>query len=270
MQWWILLLLFQTYIWLYLWHLTAIKKFKFLHHPPGARNHHYYILFLFSLLLMGIWMFYGCLMCEWHVSAVKPQSVDTVSFLHGMIMLCVSYRLVKSLCAALWGAGPVGRRLCPGLLFSLAARHLRAGLLSHLLDKFDPAAAALPGGWIFRAYLWRFLAPLYKCHLAFHRFFSNVKHCLVESGETSSVTASHCIICCFWSFDVQIAFLGLTTAERASLSHHQRKLRQNVSLRQNPYKWVAFFNFFCKLMIIMWISVEKDFGKVPKYPALLW
>lgn len=34
----------------------------------------------------------------------------------------------------------------------------------------------------------------------------------------------------------QIAFLGLTTAERTSLTLHQRKLRQSVSLRQNPYK----------------------------------
>lgn len=32
---------------------------------PGARNHHYYVLFLLSLTLMGSWMFYCCLMCEW-------------------------------------------------------------------------------------------------------------------------------------------------------------------------------------------------------------
>uniref|UniRef100_A0A8C4NPY1 Palmitoyltransferase n=1 Tax=Dicentrarchus labrax TaxID=13489 RepID=A0A8C4NPY1_DICLA len=27
----------------------------------GARNHHYFVLFLFSLMMMGAWMFYGCL-----------------------------------------------------------------------------------------------------------------------------------------------------------------------------------------------------------------
>lgn len=37
----------------------------------------------------------------------------------------------------------------------------------------------------------------------------------------------------------QIAFLGLTTVERTNLTHRQRKLRQPVSLRQNPFKWVA-------------------------------
>lgn len=34
----------------------------------------------------------------------------------------------------------------------------------------------------------------------------------------------------------QIAFLGLTTAERNTLMFQQRKLKQSVSLRQNPYK----------------------------------
>lgn len=35
---------------------------------------------------------------------------------------------------------------------------------------------------------------------------------------------------------VQISFLGLTTPEVKSLTGHQKKLRQTVSLRQNPYK----------------------------------
>ncbi|TKS70446.1 Palmitoyltransferase ZDHHC13 [Collichthys lucidus] len=49
----------------------------------------------------------------------------------------------------------------------------------------------------------------------------------------------------------QIAFLGLTTAERTSLMLHQRKLRQSVSLRQNPYNLgvvrnlVSFFQLRC-------------------------
>ncbi|XP_047437519.1 putative palmitoyltransferase ZDHHC13 [Mugil cephalus] len=49
----------------------------------------------------------------------------------------------------------------------------------------------------------------------------------------------------------QIAFLGLTTAERLNLILNQRKLRQNVSLRQNPYNMgivrnlVSFFHLRC-------------------------
>ncbi|XP_054468147.1 putative palmitoyltransferase ZDHHC13 [Anoplopoma fimbria] len=49
----------------------------------------------------------------------------------------------------------------------------------------------------------------------------------------------------------QIAFLGLTTAERTNLTLHQRKLRQPVSLRQNPYNLgvvrnlVSFFHLRC-------------------------
>uniref|UniRef100_A0A8D3E4X8 Palmitoyltransferase n=1 Tax=Scophthalmus maximus TaxID=52904 RepID=A0A8D3E4X8_SCOMX len=49
----------------------------------------------------------------------------------------------------------------------------------------------------------------------------------------------------------QIAFLGLTTAERTSLTLHQRKQRQSVSLRQNPYNLgvvrnlVSFFHLRC-------------------------
>jgi len=34
----------------------------------------------------------------------------------------------------------------------------------------------------------------------------------------------------------QVAFLGLTTVERANLTHRQRKLPQASSLRQNPFK----------------------------------
>uniref|UniRef100_A0AAQ6A400 Palmitoyltransferase n=1 Tax=Amphiprion ocellaris TaxID=80972 RepID=A0AAQ6A400_AMPOC len=49
----------------------------------------------------------------------------------------------------------------------------------------------------------------------------------------------------------QIAFLGLTTAERTNLTLHQRKLRQTGSLRQNPYNLgvvrnlVSFFQLRC-------------------------
>uniref|UniRef100_A0A668ADK8 Palmitoyltransferase n=1 Tax=Myripristis murdjan TaxID=586833 RepID=A0A668ADK8_9TELE len=60
----------------------------------------------------------------------------------------------------------------------------------------------------------------------------------------------------------QIAFLGLTTAERNTLMHHQRKLPQSISLRQNPYNLgvmrnlVSFFQLRCcglfKPAIIDW------------------
>ncbi|KAM4603126.1 putative palmitoyltransferase ZDHHC13 [Polymixia lowei] len=49
----------------------------------------------------------------------------------------------------------------------------------------------------------------------------------------------------------QIAFLGLTTAERTNLMQHQKKLPQSISLRQNPYNLgvvrnlVAFFQLRC-------------------------
>uniref|UniRef100_A0A669CB03 Palmitoyltransferase n=1 Tax=Oreochromis niloticus TaxID=8128 RepID=A0A669CB03_ORENI len=60
----------------------------------------------------------------------------------------------------------------------------------------------------------------------------------------------------------QIAFLGLTTVERTNLTHRQRKLRQPVSLRQNPFNLgvvrnlVSFFQLRCcglfKPVIIDW------------------
>ncbi|KAF7644763.1 hypothetical protein LDENG_00216270, partial [Lucifuga dentata] len=52
--------------------------------------------------------------------------------------------LVQSLCAAVRGTGPVGRRVCSDWLLSLAARHFLPGLLPHILVLHDPAAAALP------------------------------------------------------------------------------------------------------------------------------
>ncbi|XP_060733380.1 putative palmitoyltransferase ZDHHC13 [Tachysurus vachellii] len=60
----------------------------------------------------------------------------------------------------------------------------------------------------------------------------------------------------------QIAFLGLTTAERASLLHGQRKLPQAYSLRQNPFNrgvlknLVNFFQLrccgLCKPLVLDW------------------
>ncbi|XP_052418041.1 putative palmitoyltransferase ZDHHC13 isoform X2 [Carassius gibelio] len=60
----------------------------------------------------------------------------------------------------------------------------------------------------------------------------------------------------------QIAFLGLTTAERANLMHRQRKLPQAFSLRQNPFNLgvmrnlVNFFQWrccgLCKPVVLDW------------------
>lgn len=60
----------------------------------------------------------------------------------------------------------------------------------------------------------------------------------------------------------QIAFLGLTSAERANLMHRQRKLPQAFSLRQNPFNLgvvrnlVNFFQWrccgLCKPMVLDW------------------
>lgn len=62
--------------------------------------------------------------------------------------------------------------------------------------------------------------------------------------------------CCWSSITLlvqlyQISFLGLTTPEVKSLTGHQKKLRQTVSLRQNPYNLgvlrnlVSFFHLRC-------------------------
>uniref|UniRef100_A0A7N8YPC6 Palmitoyltransferase n=1 Tax=Mastacembelus armatus TaxID=205130 RepID=A0A7N8YPC6_9TELE len=129
----------------------------------GARNHHYFVLFLLSLVLMGAWMFYGCLMyCSAHcVLHYEKQG------LWGMLSALVS-------CSP-WV-------LC---IFLLAFYHTCWSGLTLLLQLY------------------------------------------------------------------QIAFLGLTTAERTNLTLHQRRLRQSVSLRQNPYNLgvvrnlVSFFQLRC-------------------------
>ena len=114
---------------------------------PGARNHHYFVLFLFSLMMMGAWMFYGCIVCEWLningliTASGKVLDLDRIK----MLGLCVFFRLVDSLRAALWGSGPVGSGVWPGQLLSMAAQHLPAGLLSRLLVRLGPGDTALPG-----------------------------------------------------------------------------------------------------------------------------
>ncbi|TKS70445.1 Palmitoyltransferase ZDHHC13 [Collichthys lucidus] len=129
----------------------------------GARNHHYFILFLFSLMLMGAWMFYGCLK-YWTTHCVLHYEEQ-----------------------GLWG--------------------VVSGLVS-----CSP--------WVLAIFLLAF----------YHTCWSGLVLVLQL---------------------YQIAFLGLTTAERTSLMLHQRKLRQSVSLRQNPYNLgvvrnlVSFFQLRC-------------------------
>ncbi|KAI4830544.1 hypothetical protein KUCAC02_002168 [Chaenocephalus aceratus] len=140
----------------------------------GARNHHYFILFLFSLMLMGAWMFYGCLK-YWATHCVLHYEEQ-----------------------GLWGVVSVLVTCSPWLLsvFLLAFYHTCWSGLMLLLQLY------------------------------------------------------------------QIAFLGLTTAERTSLTMHQRKQRQPVPLKQNPYNLgvmrnlASFFQLRCcglfKPAIIDW------------------
>uniref|UniRef100_A0A8C9YWV3 Palmitoyltransferase n=1 Tax=Sander lucioperca TaxID=283035 RepID=A0A8C9YWV3_SANLU len=140
----------------------------------GARNHYYFVLFLLSLVLMGAWMFYGCL-TYWLTHCVLHYEEQ-----------------------GLWGVVSALVSCSPWLLtiFFLAFYHTCWSGLTLLLQLY------------------------------------------------------------------QIAFLGLTTAERTSLTLHQRKLRQSVSLRQNPYNLgvvrnlVSFFQMRCcglfKPAIIDW------------------
>ncbi|CAL8351601.1 unnamed protein product [Merluccius merluccius] len=128
----------------------------------GARNHHFFVLFLAALVMMGAWMFYGCLVywskhCSLHY---QEQGV------WGVLMALVN-------CSP-WVL----------LIFCLAFYHTTWSSMILLLQLY------------------------------------------------------------------QIAFLGLTTAERTNLMHHQRKLPQS-SLRQNPYNMgvvrnlASFFHLRC-------------------------
>lgn len=113
----------------------------------GARNHHYFVLFLLSFFLMGAWMFYGCL-------------------IHWSTRCALNYEE-----QGLWGA------------------------LSTLVG----------------------CSPWLLC------IFLQAFHLTCWSGSTLAVQL------------YQIAFLGLTTAERINLMHLKMKLGQPVSMRQNPY-----------------------------------
>ncbi|XP_078110001.1 putative palmitoyltransferase ZDHHC13 [Sander vitreus] len=140
----------------------------------GARNHYYFVLFLLSLVLMGAWMFYGCL-TYWSTHCVLHYEEQGLWGVVSALVSCSSWLLA---------------------VFFLAFYHT----------------------------CWSGLILLLQLY--------------------------------------QIAFLGLTTAERTSLTLHQMKLRQSVSLRQNPYNLgvvrnlVSFFQVRCcglfKPAIIDW------------------
>ncbi|XP_054627754.1 putative palmitoyltransferase ZDHHC13 [Dunckerocampus dactyliophorus] len=140
----------------------------------GARNHVYFVLFLLSLMLMGFWMFYGCLTywsthCKLHY---EEQGLVGVAF---AIVDCSPWLLC---------------------VFMLVLYHTCWSSIILLLQLY------------------------------------------------------------------QIAFLGLTTAERMNLLMHARKQRQTISLSQNPYNLgvfrnvVSFFKLRCcgffKPAIIDW------------------
>ncbi|XP_037102463.1 putative palmitoyltransferase ZDHHC13 [Syngnathus acus] len=140
----------------------------------GARNHLYFILFLICLLLMGVWMFYGCLV-YWSKHCMPQHE----------------------------GHGP----------------------LAVVLAVVDCSP------WLLCIF---FLALYHTCWSSFILLLQLY----------------------------QIAFLGLTTAERMSLSIHARKHRQPLSLSQNPYNLgvlrnlASFFKLRCcglfKPAIIDW------------------
>lgn len=219
---------------------------------------------------MGAWMFYGSIICEWIIMYCIHNVWHSFAFkARYTCMRCVcvcSSRLADSLWAALWGAGPVGRGLWPHQLFSLGALHLRAGLLPHLLVRLAPRTSALPGDshlvWsVFKQHLRATASSTLSMaghqapgsHARWSAYGQFKQRCypapltpLKSSPFIDSLcnflrwlcivilVGSHCFFVC-----EQIAFLGLTTAERSTLEFHQRKLRQPVSLKQNPYKWVA-------------------------------
>ncbi|CAF99977.1 unnamed protein product, partial [Tetraodon nigroviridis] len=186
-----------------------------LHVVHGARNHHYYVLFLLSLTLMGSWMFYGCFVRECAPAARRRRRCGSASS-----RFRLPFRLGHPLSAAVRRAGPVGRRLRPGGLLAVAALRLLPGLLPHLLVLLHPAGAALPGD------------ASGTPPVSFPPFRPN------WSGNPLTSRP-------------QIAVLGLTSAERTTLALQQRRLQQPVSLRQNPYNLgvlrnlVSFFQLRC-------------------------
>ncbi|KAL1271817.1 hypothetical protein QQF64_030833 [Cirrhinus molitorella] len=140
----------------------------------GARNHPYFVLFLVTLNILCMWMFYGSIL-YWSKHCPLHYAEE-----------------------GMWGAVSALTSCSPWVLYIFCFAFLNASWASILL-----------------------LLQLY-----------------------------------------QIAFLGLTTAERANLMHRQRKLPQTYSLRQNPFNLgvvrnlVNFFQWrccgLCKPMVLDW------------------
>ncbi|XP_021176275.2 palmitoyltransferase ZDHHC13 isoform X1 [Fundulus heteroclitus] len=129
----------------------------------GARNHHYFVLLLLSISLLGSWMLYGCFR---YWSRHCPLHYED---------------------QGLWGA-------------------------------LSAAVGCSP--WVLAISVLSF----------YHTCWST----LFLIGQL-----------------YQIAFLGLTTAERTNLIYQQRRMRQSVSLRQNPFNMgvvqnlLSFFQLRC-------------------------
>ncbi|XP_056134539.1 putative palmitoyltransferase ZDHHC13 [Lampris incognitus] len=129
----------------------------------GARNHHFFVLFLASLTMMEGWMFYGSVMYWFNHCPLHYEE------------------------QGLWGVVSALVGCSPWVLsvFCLALYHFCWSTIMLLLQLY------------------------------------------------------------------QITFLGLTTAERSNLMHHQRKLPQSISLKHNPYNLgimrnlVSFFQIRC-------------------------
>uniref|UniRef100_A0A8B9GVY4 Palmitoyltransferase n=1 Tax=Astyanax mexicanus TaxID=7994 RepID=A0A8B9GVY4_ASTMX len=139
----------------------------------GARNHHFFVMFLITLNLLGIWMFYGSLK-YWmnHCAAVSELSLW--GFVTGLV-----------------GCSP----------------------------------------WVLYIFCLAFFHTAWASILLIHQIY-------------------------------QVAFLGLTTAERGTLMRSQRNMPQTFSLRQNPFNrgvlknLVNFFQLrccgLCKPMVLDW------------------
>ncbi|KAL6468508.1 hypothetical protein MHYP_G00220320 [Metynnis hypsauchen] len=140
----------------------------------GARNHQFFVLFLITLSLLGVWMFYGSIK-YWSNHCMAESSEQNVwAFVTGLV-----------------GCSP----------------------------------------WVLYIFCIAFFHVTWASILLAHQLY-------------------------------QIAFLGLTTAEKSSLMHSQRKLPHSFSLRQNPFNrgvlknLVNFFQLrccgLCKPMVLDW------------------
>ncbi|XP_036442144.1 putative palmitoyltransferase ZDHHC13 isoform X1 [Colossoma macropomum] len=119
----------------------------------GARNHQFFVLFLITLNLLGVWMFYGSIKYWSNHCMAKSSEQNLWGFVTGLV-----------------GCSP----------------------------------------WVLYIFCMTFFHVTWASILLTHQLY-------------------------------QIAFLGLTTAERSSLMLSQRKLPHSFSLRQNPFKILSLY-----------------------------